>query len=869
MTIDILGPVDYKKTGADTGDNQSTAIQPVNNGEKANQTVFRRPTENVRTRAEVIRNNLDQLWPNEAQDRATVITSDPATQVLWNGPNSGAGDGKFTLSHDLIIAPLNNASISTAQNDIYARLVYEVSASKYFSVRARADHPTPAFALRAANGANNMKFEIFYESGVTFGGGTDVNVTISGSKNDGGDYAPAYGPVLVRVQVSHDGGGIVSTWAEVVNGINTAAAEISDKLFASVDAAETATLASAIAEQFLWESNGFAGITGIGAADAQTFRVTAAELVSFFAGAGVAGMDNGDTLVANLVSPSSKLTVAGDYTVGGLLEIIHRAETDPVTTMSTSAGAQAYAQIPICKVDQDHLYFINGAVFQKDIAGSLMQDTSLRTELAAETVPSGATLIGSSAQAGSPSPHNYTAGTLFEQLGEMVVWFNDHVNANADKHADQAITMTVDPRVHLNFSLAGADLNAQLNDLLTELAQTSSVSGAQRIGALDQTVGTHTINGTYVYDHLTDLLSFIDTHAAGTADKHFIGSITDKPFVVVDAGGKGDYTTIQAAIDVLDTVGGVIYIKVGTYVENISLTAVTKSLMLIGESARNTTIQSTTGTATISGASPLSGSLVFKDLSLYQSGNAEIVDIVTSSTVLFDNCKFTMAYAAAGKTLVELVTGTATDDHATIRDCYFTSISHDDGHLAINCTAGDLYVDKCIFTRMTRVVEYSGTHIFHFRNNKMIAVGYSSGTVPYLIKTPAFTDDIQIHNNYYYDSAVATSNNRCSWVSLIGNGSFSHNDFRVGGSTEEKMNIINISGGVSCIGNYLRMDDGQGIHLQGYSSSTKVVAFKGNTLENFHSSTDFTGSDVFGIRMYNRVVCSGNIIGCASTSIAN
>jgi parallel beta-helix repeat protein len=59
--------------------------------------------------------------------------------------------------------------------------------------------------------------------------------------------------------------------------------------------------------------------------------------------------------------------------------------------------------------------------------------------------------------------------------------------------------------------------------------------------------------------------------------------------LIVDSGGGGDYTTIQAAVDAAAS-GETIYVKAGTYVENV---VISTTLSLIGDGIGNTTINGT------------------------------------------------------------------------------------------------------------------------------------------------------------------------------------------------------------------------------------------------------------------------------------
>lgn len=101
---------DYR-TATDTGETDSTAIAPVNDGEPANQTILRRPPENLRGRTEAVRQFIaDQL----------VLRDFDRNTILWGGGDitfTGANPtytGTISITSNLYLGsaatPGNNAS---------------------------------------------------------------------------------------------------------------------------------------------------------------------------------------------------------------------------------------------------------------------------------------------------------------------------------------------------------------------------------------------------------------------------------------------------------------------------------------------------------------------------------------------------------------------------------------------------------------------------------------------------------------------------------------------------------------------------------------------------------------------------------------
>lgn len=100
----MLQHVDYR-TSADTGEVDSASIAPVADGESAKQLIFRRPTENNRTRLEILRDT----------EREHLVLRDMIPAVMWNGGVimfNGAKptySGVFTIASDLYISPFQTA----------------------------------------------------------------------------------------------------------------------------------------------------------------------------------------------------------------------------------------------------------------------------------------------------------------------------------------------------------------------------------------------------------------------------------------------------------------------------------------------------------------------------------------------------------------------------------------------------------------------------------------------------------------------------------------------------------------------------------------------------------------------------------------
>lgn len=96
--------VDFRNT-SDTGEIDADAIIPYSDGEAANQTTFRRPVENTRSRTEVLRLRMREHILMRDIDRNGPGLWGGGT-ITFNGTVAGGGDGKFTTASSLFVVPM-------------------------------------------------------------------------------------------------------------------------------------------------------------------------------------------------------------------------------------------------------------------------------------------------------------------------------------------------------------------------------------------------------------------------------------------------------------------------------------------------------------------------------------------------------------------------------------------------------------------------------------------------------------------------------------------------------------------------------------------------------------------------------------------
>jgi hypothetical protein len=126
--------IDYRQ-GGDTGNDNVDSIQPISDGEAASQNTFRRPSENIRGRTEAIRDGFRELL--YYRDFGVLKVSHPSgSSIAWGGSTTTAGTGIITQTGAITIRPMLSPSaskkgtlnIGVAGNN---RVTYTVSASGY------------------------------------------------------------------------------------------------------------------------------------------------------------------------------------------------------------------------------------------------------------------------------------------------------------------------------------------------------------------------------------------------------------------------------------------------------------------------------------------------------------------------------------------------------------------------------------------------------------------------------------------------------------------------------------------------------------------------------------------------------------------
>ena len=704
--------MDFRITGKDNGYNESSAVQPVLNGEDANQTTFQRPSENLRTRTEVVRKTVDNILAEMQADRGLCVGSLADTRIRFNYDT-----GKFrinstgtdvTSDRDLVIVPITGTSTAASggSSAIPAKYYYtdsEVNQGKFQAVAKS--------TIFAYNGGNNLWMKIFKNARTL----ASPVVTIEGA-GGGGSY-PADGPVTICVEIDKDD---LNTIDQVVAALQAAPAltYLDPVLTQTIGAYGTNAVEERTQQIFSQDPGGMAAV------DNECYRVTAAELHAFFYTTGKT-LAAGDSLVLNFGTAATRRACTFDTPVGTLLQIVSEDSRN-------MAGGHV---VPICKRVSGDLLFFHGkritgcssamTTFVGDYfaLGPSQNLDALIADLAAQTgTPKGDFMIGSEARSGTP--YTLPAGTLASQVAALVGNLNIHITA-----------------------------------------------------------------------------------PASPAAYHSSKFIKNKPFVVVDKGGTGDYTTITAALKALSQSerGGTIYVKAddGTpYLENI--TNVTDSFNVRGPidivGLNTTTYDSTPGpyveidsaTATlpvftISNASPplADTRLRFYNILFKQTGNSVALSIANCDVELHNCSVYRTVAASYSNSLVKITTGRVfRGDKSTFASAFATDSSP--VVAAFSSTLERVEFRDCTFDGVAKILA-AGPNTLIFEGNNIMGCGYAaSGDPGYLFQCTGMRN-YSVQNNFFNADCASV----VGMFGATGSGAFCNNNIEIELPTFGTQTLVN------------------------------------------------------------------------------
>lgn len=360
-------PVPGSTTG-DTGfDNDTASILPISDSEYADQLNLRRPSEYLRARTDVIRDQVNAHDALQLQDRSMLMVQSKtaATPLTLTWDSVG---GKFTTSGagtSVLVMPtasaMKNVAGTPTENPHIAQLYYDLGGTT-FSIRAY-NSDAPAHDRHMWEGADNIFVTIYIEP---LAAGHVPTITVTGSTD------PKTGPVEIVIGVSLGGapGTTLLTVDELIAAINNHASAskylYAERLIVGVDAPiPPAFLAETTNRHRLYEFSAY----GVGGLDAPVREITAGEW------AGFPSLAEGDILALDFSAISERRA----NTLLTPIPIVHVSDK----LHSNIGNNQVF---PLVKIYNGNAHFFNGIVAKDGIPTTLEHDYPNRSDYAAHVL---------------------------------------------------------------------------------------------------------------------------------------------------------------------------------------------------------------------------------------------------------------------------------------------------------------------------------------------------------------------------------------------------------------------------------------------------------------------------------------------------
>lgn len=307
----------------ETGQNNSASIEPIENGENMDATVLGRPSQNLRSRSEILRQIAEDLMHLVDADRAFILAGPGG--ITWPGSTTAAASGIFVLTDTLFLVPaLTKGAAQTAPVPPVASQFGTLSLT-------RDSDSTDAILVTSALRSYHK--------------GDKINITVVA----GGSYSCVLADeTTMSIVITVTG---ATTLTTVINSLNAL-------LNGNGDNVCTAALQGAAAgANIIEEPQGPVWVEGNH--DAEGHAITPAQVAAFFA-IGGNPLAEGDTLCIQYET----LIDTSPATDGGRRQSLPENSNTSVLTASLFnsrvSPERLINAIPVCKVINNTLCFING-----------------------------------------------------------------------------------------------------------------------------------------------------------------------------------------------------------------------------------------------------------------------------------------------------------------------------------------------------------------------------------------------------------------------------------------------------------------------------------------------------------------------------
>jgi hypothetical protein len=469
--------------GGDTGYNDSTSIQPVQNGEALWQIPLTRAGENIRMRTEFLRKAVQDLNYYADYDRALLLRSD-ATFAL------SAGIGPWTITQtgdDLWIYPALTPGRHSGGQPHGGRVW--VAGLPYcgtlgvneITFTASADH------TGQRGYADGQTFDGVGNNALSLGAnGIVLNLVANSSLAAGTVQFSLVGTPKRVWTITYGTNGGTTTIGQIITAVNADTTSQSTYGIANFLFASTTGTTTNSPTPF---TNGLVQ----GGYDSEAHQVTPGQMSAFF-GIGANALNEGEGLA--LGYPAGPVDTSVPAPKGGRRQSIWDLPTDRVgSNTQNTTPASGYmlfntgrepekipGSIPIGKIINGKFVFADGCTVLTagGTALHLTESISLLTRLGANTTPTGASLIGYSSTSlwDADSGDGLVALTVQAALDEIVTKLGAQISSNSGSRRVGAESITGSSSAGNNsLALAAGSIRQQLLALLDTAGATGAPGG--------------------------------------------------------------------------------------------------------------------------------------------------------------------------------------------------------------------------------------------------------------------------------------------------------------------------------------------------------------------------------------------------------
>lgn len=384
--------VDFKN-GGDSGEDDSASIQPVTNSEFAVEGTFRRPSENLRVRDEVLRTEVEDLKYRAdyardtilrctglftltkvmtSPDRYSLIPSDPLFVLPALSP--GMQSGGRAKGARLFVAGI--PYVGTAPDELQI-----VASSQYTGQRGYADGDSLDDPDVLSVGANGITIEL--DPQAVTGGPLSISAAVTGTPRR-------------HIKITYGTSGTPTTAAQLVAWINADSSSQGTWGLRHMIRATTTTGSGAF-------STALSPTKLQGGYDAELYEVTPAQFTDFFLSS-LNLLQEGETL--GIAFPAGPVDTSGSSggrrqsivdlptdRVGGNVQNITPAMGNKLCNMGREPEKIPYA-VPIGKLFAGEFIFIDGTRIDVSVPVALGESIATLGRFASTSAPTGASNIG-------------------------------------------------------------------------------------------------------------------------------------------------------------------------------------------------------------------------------------------------------------------------------------------------------------------------------------------------------------------------------------------------------------------------------------------------------------------------------------------